>query len=155
MLTVVGEDVYPVELAVNDPVGKAIYSDSGIYSVHAKEHIRIGRQHQGKRVEAELIRNRDPGMRFGENHIVLEVMAMSVSFELEADGTVAFLTLAVPPINALDENALQDLMKALDEVENNETIRALVIASDIKGIFCSGGNLKYWPRVYPERSRIR
>jgi enoyl-CoA hydratase/carnithine racemase len=25
----------------------------------------------------------------------------------------------------------------------------LVIASGIKGIFCSGGNLKYWPRAYP------
>jgi len=75
--------------------------------------------------------------------------AMSVSLELEPRETVAILTVAVPPINALDENALHDLMKALDEVENNETIRSLVIASGLKGIFCSGGNLKYWPRVYP------
>jgi len=74
---------------------------------------------------------------------------MSVSLELEVRETVAFLTLAFPPINALDENALQGVMKALDEVENDETIRALVIASGIKGIYCSGGNLKYWPRVYP------
>ncbi len=36
-LKVVGEDVYPVEPAVNDPAGKATYSYSGIYSVHAKE----------------------------------------------------------------------------------------------------------------------
>ena len=36
-LKVVGEDVYPVELAVNDPVAKAIYSDAGIISDHAKE----------------------------------------------------------------------------------------------------------------------
>ncbi len=75
---------------------------------------------------------------------------MSVSFESGAGGTIGFLTLAVPPINALDENALENLMKALDEVENDETIRALVIASNIKGIFCSGGNLKYWPRAYPD-----
>jgi enoyl-CoA hydratase len=40
-------------------------------------------------------------------------------------------------------------MKALDEVENDDTIRALVITGGIEGIFCSGGNLKYWPRVYP------
>jgi enoyl-CoA hydratase len=63
---------------------------------------------------------------------------------------VAFLNLAVPPINALDEKALQDLMETLDAVENDETVRALVIASGIKGIFCSGGNLKYWPRAYPK-----
>lgn len=74
---------------------------------------------------------------------------MSISLETEADGTVAFLTLAVPPVNALDENALRDLMKALDEVEKDETIRALVICGGIKGIFCTGGNLKYWPRTYP------
>lgn len=36
-LKVVGEDVYPVELAVNDPVAKAIYSDAGIISDHAEE----------------------------------------------------------------------------------------------------------------------
>ena len=36
-LRVAGEDVYPVELAVNDPVAKAIYSDVGIISDHAKE----------------------------------------------------------------------------------------------------------------------
>jgi enoyl-CoA hydratase len=74
---------------------------------------------------------------------------MPASLELEVRERVAFLAMAFPPINALDENALQDLMKALDEVENDETIRALVIASGIKGIFCSGGNLKYWPRVFP------
>ncbi|HIJ76568.1 MAG TPA: arsenite methyltransferase [Deltaproteobacteria bacterium] len=36
-LKVVGEDIYPVELAVSDPVAKAIYSDAGIISDHAKE----------------------------------------------------------------------------------------------------------------------
>ncbi|MGO8944384.1 MAG: arsenite methyltransferase [Syntrophobacteraceae bacterium] len=35
-LEVVGEDVYPVELAVNDPVARAIYSGAGITSDHAK-----------------------------------------------------------------------------------------------------------------------
>ncbi len=36
-LEVVGEDVYPVELAVNEPVAKAIFSDTGIISDHSKE----------------------------------------------------------------------------------------------------------------------
>ena len=44
-LKVVGEDVYPVELAVNDPVAKAIYSDAGIISDHAEEISGVGCQH--------------------------------------------------------------------------------------------------------------
>ena len=36
-LEVVGEDVYPVELAVNDPVGRAIYSDTTLASDSAKQ----------------------------------------------------------------------------------------------------------------------
>jgi len=36
-LKVVGEDVYPVELAVNDPVARAIYSDTSLVSENAKQ----------------------------------------------------------------------------------------------------------------------
>jgi len=53
---------------------------------------------------------------------LLEVMPMPVPLEMRAKGTTAVLTLAVPPFNALNEDALQDQMEALDEVENDETI---------------------------------
>lgn len=36
-VTVVGEDIYPVELAVTDPVTKAIYSDTGFASENAEQ----------------------------------------------------------------------------------------------------------------------
>jgi arsenite methyltransferase len=36
-LKVVGEDVYPVELAVNDPIVRTIFSDTGTISDHVKE----------------------------------------------------------------------------------------------------------------------
>ncbi len=36
-LEVVGEDVYPVELAANDPIAKAIYSDTSLASENAKQ----------------------------------------------------------------------------------------------------------------------
>jgi SAM-dependent methyltransferase len=35
-VTVVGEDIYPVNLAVNDPVARAIYSDTSLVSDYAK-----------------------------------------------------------------------------------------------------------------------
>jgi arsenite methyltransferase len=36
-VTVLGEDTYPVELAVNDPIVRTIFSDTGIVSDYAKE----------------------------------------------------------------------------------------------------------------------
>jgi len=36
-VTVGGEDIYPVQPAVNDPVVQAIYSDAGFVSGNAKE----------------------------------------------------------------------------------------------------------------------
>ncbi len=79
---------------------------------------------------------------------------MSVPIELEVKDKVALLTLAVPPVNALDENALRSLMESLDEIERSGNIRALVIAGGIEDIFCTGGNLKYWPRVHPNAAEI-
>jgi len=36
-LKVLGEDVYPVELAVNDPIVRMIFSDTSIISDYAKD----------------------------------------------------------------------------------------------------------------------
>jgi enoyl-CoA hydratase/carnithine racemase len=78
-----------------------------------------------------------------------EIRIMSAVVELRVNGPVALLTLRVPPINALDESALQALTAAVNRAEEDEVVRAIVIASGIRGIFCAGGDLKYWPRVYP------
>jgi hypothetical protein len=34
---VLGEDAYPVKLAVNDPIAQAIYSDTSLVSENAKQ----------------------------------------------------------------------------------------------------------------------
>jgi enoyl-CoA hydratase/carnithine racemase len=79
---------------------------------------------------------------------------MTVSTKLEIDGPVALLTLTVPPINALDERALHDLEVATDEIEENPNIRSVIIASGIYGIFCAGGDLKFWPQAYPQKASV-
>ncbi len=66
-------------------------------------------------------------------------------------GSVAILTLRRPPINALDQTALDELVMAFDQVENDDEIRVVLIASGIKGIFCAGGDLTYWPQHYAQR----
>lgn len=63
------------------------------------------------------------------------------------EGPIALLALARPPVNALDGTALAELAQAVVEVEADPEIRTLVITGGIDGIFCSGGDLKYWRQV--------
>lgn len=63
------------------------------------------------------------------------------------EGAVALLTLTRPPINALDREALDELAEAVREVGADQETRALVISGGVGGIFCSGGDLKYWGQV--------
>ncbi len=79
---------------------------------------------------------------------------MSELIKLEANNSVAVLRLHKPPINALDEIALHELTKAVDQVEDNPAIKVVIITSAIKDIFCAGGDLKYWPRLYANRADV-
>lgn len=76
---------------------------------------------------------------------------MSGSVELSANGSVAVLRLNKPPVNALDEPCLSELSKAVKEVEEDSTVRAVIFASALDGIYCTGGDLKYWPLAYRNR----
>jgi len=75
---------------------------------------------------------------------------MSTALELECEGPVATLSLNRPPINALDELALDQLGKAFDQIDADPGTRVVIVASAIGGVFCTGGDLKYWPRAYPD-----
>lgn len=63
------------------------------------------------------------------------------------EGSVTLLTLTRPPINALDREALEELAELVAEVSADRGTRALLITGGIDGIFCSGGDLKYWRQV--------
>ncbi len=68
--------------------------------------------------------------------------------QIEHSGPIATLRLRKPPVNALDGAALDELMAAANQVERDETVRAVIVASAIDRIFCAGGDLKYWPQHY-------
>lgn len=74
--------------------------------------------------------------------------------ELERSDPVAILRLNRPPVNALDATALQELAAAIQQIEDDPAIRAVIITSVITDIFCVGGDLKYWPRRYPRQPRV-
>ncbi len=78
------------------------------------------------------------------------------SLILRREGPIALLVLRRPPINALDRQALEELGKAVGEVRADREARVVVITGGIDGIFCSGGDLKYWREVHDgnEVSRI-
>ena len=70
------------------------------------------------------------------------------STNLRREGPVAILTLNRPPINALDQAALDELNDAVGEVEADPDSRVLVVTGGIDGIFCTGGDLKHWRDIH-------
>lgn len=80
---------------------------------------------------------------------------MSLPFiELETRDAIAHVTLNKLPINALDETALQELTQAVDQVEQDPAIKVVIIASAVPNVFCAGGDLKFWPRVYRDQPEV-
>lgn len=77
------------------------------------------------------------------------------SWSRRQEGPVALLTLARPPINVLDREALAELAEAVEEVRTDQATRALVITGGVDGIFCSGGDLKHWRQVREGREVSR
>ena len=77
---------------------------------------------------------------------------MSKCVQVSVNGPVAVLRLYKPPVNALDEPSLLELAKAVEQVEEDPAVRAIIVASALEGIFCAGGDLNYWPRVYRHRA---
>ncbi|MCP4327848.1 MAG: enoyl-CoA hydratase/isomerase family protein [Alphaproteobacteria bacterium] len=81
------------------------------------------------------------------NRIGVEALVIT----LKIDRPAAHLTLDVLPVNALDMPALEELDGLLKRIEGNRDVRVLTIASGIKGLFCAGGDMKFWPREFPDR----
>ena len=73
---------------------------------------------------------------------------------LEFTDGVAHLIVNKPPVNALDMPALDDIMTAIDKIEENGDVKVILITSGIEDIFCSGGDMKYWPRHFPDRGDL-
>ncbi len=75
------------------------------------------------------------------------------SLTVETTGPVCTIRLRRAPINALDARALEELTAAAEVVAEDAECRVMVLASAMDGVFCSGGDLKFW-RAFPgERAR--
>lgn len=76
---------------------------------------------------------------------------MAKAFAVELREEAALVRLERPPVNALDEQALEELNQALEHIEAREEVRAVVFYSGLTGIFSTGGDMKYWPKAYPDQ----
>lgn len=60
---------------------------------------------------------------------------------LELTDGYAVIYLNNPPVNALGQALLKDLQRALDEIEPNPDIRALIITGEGSKVFCAGADI--------------
>lgn len=79
---------------------------------------------------------------------------MTTAVQTTMVGNIAILTLNQTPVNALDEAAVREILDAVNDADGNNNIRVIIISSGIKSIFCTGGDLKYWPRTYPKQADV-
>ena len=85
---------------------------------------------------------------------LLEEKDTDPAVTIEFSQGVAHLIVNKPPVNALDMPALDDLMMAVDRIEENGDAKVILITSGIEGIFCVGGDMKYWPTHFPDRGDL-
>jgi enoyl-CoA hydratase len=68
---------------------------------------------------------------------------------IEGSGPVRTIRLCRSPINALDAQALEEIGAAAHALAGDAETRIVVLASGIDGVFCSGGDLKFW-QAFPK-----
>jgi enoyl-CoA hydratase len=73
---------------------------------------------------------------------------MQTFIEIETDESVSVLRLNKPPVNALDKTSLRELTEAVTQIERDPGVKAVIITSAIKDVFCAGGDLKYWRQIH-------
>lgn len=61
---------------------------------------------------------------------------------VEKEGATGVVTLARPPVNALDEQFLDEIYEAVQKMASDDGVRAVLFRSGISGIFVAGADLK-------------
>lgn len=60
------------------------------------------------------------------------------------DGPVSVISLLRPPVNALNQDALDELAETVKAIGEDTDTRVLIVTSGLDGTFCAGGDLKHW-----------
>ncbi len=69
------------------------------------------------------------------------------------DEKVGFVTIDNPPVNALRVELLKELETCLEEIKDNQNIRAVIITSANNKIFIGGANIKELPSLIGKKGK--
>lgn len=72
---------------------------------------------------------------------------------LSFDGYLVTITMNRPPVNALNEETLDEIDKALNEISDNEEARVVLINSSSEKAFIAGADIKRFTQINPEEAR--
>ena len=78
--------------------------------------------------------------------------------KLEVTDGIAVITLAYPPVNAMDTQMRRRIIEVFDEVSDRDDVRVAILTGEGK-IFCAGADLNdrpdpEKPGIFPEHNRI-
>jgi len=76
---------------------------------------------------------------------------MTSSVLIDTNGPVVVITLARPPVNALNSALIEQLNTALNAIEENEEVSVVIIRSSVKA-FCAGADLSEVGSFLPSSS---
>ncbi len=62
------------------------------------------------------------------------------------EGGIAIMTIDNPPVNAISEQVVQDMNIILDELAEDQEVRAVVVTGNGERAFVAGGNIKDFPK---------
>lgn len=62
------------------------------------------------------------------------------------ENNIAFVTIDNPPVNALSTSVFEQLLKAIKELENDNTIKIVVFTSENKKFFSAGADITEFPQ---------
>lgn len=90
------------------------------------------------------IRNWQAKMALEQEHNILEVLATLriETHEIISTQRVAIITIDRPPVNALDERALDELTTALEHLENRADIKVIILTGAGTKAFVSGADIR-------------
>lgn len=68
-----------------------------------------------------------------------------VSWSLEEN--IAIILIDNPPLNVLEENVVKQLGQSIEEIQNNEYVKAVIITGSGEKAFVAGGDIKGFPEL--------
>lgn len=66
---------------------------------------------------------------------------------LKRDGSVGVITVDNPPVNALGEGTISDLAEIIEELEQDDAVRAVVITGSGEKAFLAGADISEFPKM--------